>query len=64
MYDHVARKLIISQYLQIVENESWDGTVDNVKIVSNVDHDDMAEEVVETPHVSQPVAALPTSMTP
>ena len=29
-------------------DESWDGTIDtNVKIVSNVDNDDMAEEVVE-----------------
>ena len=56
--------MIISQAVQFVENESWDGTVDiNVKIVSNVDNDDM-EEVVQTPHVSQPVAASSTPMTP
>ena len=54
LYDPVARKVIISGNVQFVENESWDGTVDiNVKIVSNVDNDDMAEEAVQTPHVSQ-----------
>ena len=57
--------MIISRDVQFVENESWDGTVDiNVKIVSNVDHDDMVEEVVQTPHVSQPVVASSTPMTP
>ena len=51
-------KVIISRYFQFVENESWDGTVDtNVKIVLNVDNDDMAEEVVQTPHVIQPITA-------
>ena len=56
--------MIISQDVQFVENESWDGTVNiNVKIVSNVDNDDMVEEVVQTPHVSQPVAAPQTPMT-
>ena len=54
LYDPVARKVIISGDVQFVENESWDGTVDiNVNIVSNVDNDDMAEEVVQTPHVIQ-----------
>ena len=57
--------MIISRDVQFVENESWDGTVDiNVKIVSNVDNDDMEEEVVQTPHVSQPVATPSTPMTP
>ena len=65
LYDIVARKVIISWYVQFVENESWDGTVDiNVKIVSNVDHDDMADEVVQTPHVCQPVVENSTPMTP
>ena len=65
MYDAIIMKVIISRYFQFVENESWDGTVDtNVKIVLNVDNDDMAEEVVQTPHVSQPVAASLTPMTP
>ena len=51
--DHVARKVIISHNVQFVENESWDGSTEkNVKIVSNVKHDDMMEEVVQTPHVS------------
>ena len=58
--------MIISRDVQLVENESWDGTVEiNVKIVSNVDSDDMEDEVVQTPHVSQPVVAASTGpMTP
>ena len=65
LYDPFARKVIISQDVQFVKNESWDGTVDiNIKIVSNVDNDDMEEEVVQIPHVSQSVAALSTPMTP
>ena len=52
LYDPVTRKVIISRDVQFVENESWDGIVDiNFKIVSNVDNDDMEEEVVQTPHV-------------
>ena len=65
LYDPVARKVIISRDVQFFENETWDGTVDtNVKIVSNVDNDDMEEEVVQTPHVSQSVVAPSTPMTP
>ena len=65
MYDHVARKVIISRDVQFVENESWDGTIDiNVKIVSNVNNDDMEEEVVQTPHIIQSVIAPSTSMRP
>ena len=61
--DPVARKLIINRNIQFVENESWDGTIENnVKIVLNVEHDDMAEEVVQTPHVIQNVAAPSTPM--
>ena len=57
--------MIISHDVQFVENQSWDGTVKkNVKIVWNVDHDDIEEEVVQTPHVSQNVAASSTPMTP
>ena len=64
LYDPVARKVIISQYVQFVENESWDGIVDiNVKIVSNLDHDDMVEEVVQTPHVNQNFIAPSTPKT-
>ena len=63
--DPVARKVIISRDVQFVENESWDGTIDiNVNIVSNVDNDDMEEEVVQIPHVSQPVTPPSTPMTP
>ena len=50
LYDPVARKVIITRNVQFVENKSWDGSVENnVKIVSNVEHDDMAQEVVQTP---------------
>ena len=42
LYDPITRKVITSQDVQFVENESRDGTIDiNVKIVSNVDNDDM-----------------------
>ena len=65
LYDLVTRKLIISHEVQFFENESWDGTVKkNVKIVSNVEHEYMMEEVVQIPHVCQPVATLSTPMTP
>ena len=65
MYDPIARKVIIIRDVQFVENESWDGTIDiNVKIVSNINNDDMEEEVVQIPHVSQPVGAPSTPMTP
>ena len=65
LYDPITRKVIISRDVQFVENESWDGIVDiNVKIVSNVDNDDMEEEVVQIPHVSQPIGAPSTPMTP
>ena len=65
MYDPVVRKVIISRDVQFVENESWDGTVDiNVKIMSNIDNDDMVEEMDQTPHVNQPVVAPSTPMAP
>ena len=65
LYDPVARKVIISRDVYFVENESWERTFEkNFKIVSNVDHDDMADEVVQTPHVCQPVAEKSTPMTP
>ena len=65
LYHLIAMKVIISSDVQFVENKSWDGTIENnVKIVLNVDHDDMAEEVVQTPHVSEPNTAPSTPMTP
>ena len=65
LYDHVTRKVIINRDVQFVENESWDGTVDiNAKIVSNVHHDDMVEEVVQTPQVIQLVSAPSNPMKP
>ena len=65
MYDPIVGKVIINRDVQFVENESWDVTVDiNVKIVSNVDNDDMEEEVIQIPHISQPVTAPSTPMTP
>ena len=65
LYDPVIRKVRISRDVQFAENESWDGTADtDVKIVSNVDNSDMEEEVVQITHVSQPVIAPSTPMTP
>ena len=65
LYEPVTRKVIISRNVQFVENESWDATVEkNVKIVLNVEHDDMTKEVVQTPHAIQPIAAPLTPMTP
>ena len=64
MYDLVARKVIFSRDIQFIENESWDGTIEkNFKIMLNAEHDDMTEEVVQTPQVSQLVAAPSTPMT-
>ena len=64
LYDPVTKKVIISHDVQFVENESWDGTVKkNVNIVSNVNHDDMADEVVQIPHVNQNVTAPWTPLT-
>ena len=60
----VVRKVIIIRDVQFVENEAWDGTIENnIKIVLTVEHDDMKKEVVKTPHVSQNVRALSTSRT-
>ena len=65
MYDPITRKVRISRDVQFAKNESWDGTADtDVKIVSNVDNFDMEEEVVQITHVSQPVIATSTPMTP
>ena len=65
LYDPIVRKVIISHNVQLVENESWDGTIkNNVNIVSNVEHDDMKEEVVQTPHAIKPVTTLMNPMTP
>ena len=65
MYDIVTRKGIISRDVQFFENESWDGTVNiNVNIVSNVDRDEIVEEVVQTPHISQNIATPSTPKTP
>ena len=64
LYDPVVRKLIIYRDVQLAHNESWDGTIaKNVKIVLNIENDDMAEEVVQTPHVSQNVVASSTPRT-
>ena len=65
MYEPVTRKVIIINDVQFFENESWDGTVKiNVKIVLNVDNNDMTEEVVQTPHVRQPVVVPLNPITP
>ena len=64
LYGYVARKLIISQDVQFVENEAWDVTIKNtVNIVLIVQHDDMKEEMVQTPHISQNIIAPLNSKT-
>ena len=58
-------KVIINRDVQFVENESWNGTVEkNVKIVSNVEYDEMTKEVIQIPLVSQSVTKSSTATTP
>ena len=65
LYDPVTRRVIISRDVQFVENESWDGTTEkNVKLLSNVEHEYMKKEVVQTPQVNQLIATPSTPMTP
>ena len=65
LYDPVAKKVIIRCDFQFVENESCDGIVEkNFKIVLYVEHQDMMEQVVQTPQVNQLVTTLLTPMTP
>ena len=64
LYDPVARKVIISRDVQFVENESCDGTLKkNINIVSNVEHEDMMEDVVQIPQVNQLVTSPSIPMT-
>jgi len=39
-----------------VENEAWDGSIERiVKIIDVIKHDDMEDEVAQTPIISQDV---------
>jgi hypothetical protein len=54
MYDHVTRKVIISHDVKFVENEAWDGSIaKTVRIIDIIEHDDIEEEVVQTPCTNQ-----------
>jgi hypothetical protein len=73
LYDPIARKVIIIRDVQFVENEAWDGSIANiVKIIDAIRNDDIEEEVVQTPCISQCVVPsthgivtqIPTQTTP
>jgi hypothetical protein len=50
LYDPVARKVIISHDVQFVENEAWNGGITRiVKIIDAMEHDDIEDEMVQTP---------------
>ena len=52
MYDHVARKFIISHNVQFVENEAWNGRITKtIKIIDAME--DIEDEMVQTPCISQ-----------
>jgi hypothetical protein len=54
LYDRVARKVIINQDVQFMENDAWDGSVEKkFKIINAIVHDDIEEEEVQTPCTSQ-----------
>jgi hypothetical protein len=48
LYDLVARKFIISDDVQFMENETWDGTIaKTVKIIDAMENDDTEDEVFQ-----------------
>ena len=50
MYDPIARKVIISHDVEFLENEAWDGSIERiVKIIDVIGHDDIEDELVQTP---------------
>ena len=53
LYDLIARRVIISCDVQFVENEAWDGSITKIlKIIDVIEHDDIEDEVVQTPCIS------------
>jgi hypothetical protein len=59
MYDHVARKVIISHDIQFVENEAWDGSIERtVRIIDAIGHDHTKDVMVQTPIIIQ--CAIPS----
>ena len=61
LYDHVARKVIISRDVQFVENEAWNGSIERkVRIIDVIGHDVTEDEVVKTPVISQCVVPSKT----
>jgi hypothetical protein len=53
LYEPIAIKVIISRDVQFVENEAWDGSIEmRVKILDDIKHDDIEDEVVQKPIIS------------
>jgi hypothetical protein len=60
LYDLIAIKFIINRNVQFVENEAWDGSVEKtVRIIDVSGNDDIEDEVVKTPVISQ--CAVPST---
>jgi hypothetical protein len=61
LYDPVIRKIIINRNVQFVENEACDGSIENpIKIIDAMKHDDIEDEVVQTPCTVQ--CAVPSTL--
>jgi hypothetical protein len=64
MYDHAARKFIISHDVQFVENEAWDGSIEKtIKIINAMEHDEIEYEVFQTPCTGQCIIVPSTPST-
>ena len=62
MYDHVARKFIISHNVQFVENEAWNGRI--TKTVQIIDAmEDIEDEMVQTPCTGRCIVLYTTDTT-
>jgi hypothetical protein len=59
LYDPIARKFIINHDVQFMENEAWNGSITKtLKIIDAMEHDDMEDEMVQTPCTGQCVVPL------
>jgi hypothetical protein len=65
LYDLIAKKVIINRDVQFLENEAWDGSIERiVRIIDSMGHDDMEDQVVQTPSTSQcTIPSTPETMT-
>jgi hypothetical protein len=54
IYDPIARKVIINRDVQFMDNEAWDGSIENTIIfIDVIAHDDTKEEVIQKPSTIQ-----------